>query len=505
MSGLRRVIIAACLCLALRGATPIPKVMGPLPQSADNHAFGGAEYARVPEDLKKIGYVEEEFLISGTANVYDWPASGPAIVRSANAPYVTRVLVRRPEKRSQFSGNVIVEMMNPSNLFDLNIGWAISHKEMVHNGDAWVALTAKPIAIEALKNFNPKRYADLAWNNPLPLDDPKNCATVARDSQRTTENGLVWDMHTQTGAWLRSTAKSNPLNYGAGEHTNPVRHVIAWGYSQTGSFLYTYVNAIHPLDVKSNGHPIFDAYSIAVASGPSAINQCAAPIPANDPRRTIHNAGVPVIRIMSQSDYLRSIAARLPDSDEPGNQSRNYEIAGSGHATPDELAFAASPEDIVKANREVPPMDCNEGPRSRFPSSIAYNAILRNLELWIDKGTAPPRADQIVVENNAPVLDKFGNVTGGVRSPFLDVPTSTWFGNSTGKSFCTIAGHEVPFDARKLHELYPTHASYVQAVTKDVADLVAKRFITRQDGDALIADAKKADVPPSSRTGGQQR
>jgi hypothetical protein len=75
------------------------------------------------------------------------------------------------------------------------------------------------------------------------------------------------------------------------------------------------------------------------------------------------------------------------------------------------------------------------------------------------------------------------------------VPTSTWFGNSTGKSFCTIAGHEVAFDGARLRELYPTHAAYVQAVTKDVEDLVAKRFITKKDGDALIADAKKADVP----------
>ncbi len=490
------------LQIALHAATPIPKVT-PLPATATSYPFGAADHARVPENLKAIGYVEEEFLLSGSANVYDWPApQAPAVVRIANAPYTTRVLVRRPIDRAKFSGNVIVEMANPSNLFDLNIGWAIAHKEMVHNGDAWVLVTAKPISVAALKSFNPTRYAALAWDNPLPLDDPRNCATVGRDSQRTTENGLVWDIHTQTGAWLRSTGKSNPLNYGQGDRSNPVRHVIAWGYSQTGSFLYTYVNAIHPLDVKANGKPIFDAYSISVASGPSQINQCAPAIPADDPRRRIKNAGVPVLRIMSQSDYLRSAGARRPDSDEPGDQYRNYEISGSGHATPDELAFAAAPDDIVKANREVPPMDCNEGPRSRFPSSVAHDAILHNLEAWLDRGIAPPRAEQIVIENNAPVLDKFGNVTGGIRSPFVDVPTSTWFGNSTGKSFCTIAGHEVPFDAARVRELYPTHAAYVQAVTKDVEDLVAKRFITKQDGDALIADAKKADVPPAA---GSQR
>src|SRR5437016_14312836 len=106
------------LAASVFAGTPIPKATGPLPQSAENHAFGGAAYARVPDDLKKIGYVEEEFLISGTANVYDWPAPGPAVIRTANAPYVTRVLVRRPEKRSQFIGNGICDMDKPSNRID---------------------------------------------------------------------------------------------------------------------------------------------------------------------------------------------------------------------------------------------------------------------------------------------------------------------------------------------------------------------------------------------------
>jgi hypothetical protein len=490
-----RFFLLATFCL--QAGTPVPKATGPLPETSDNYAFGAAEHTRVPTDLKSVGYVEEEFLLSGTANVYDWPAPGPAVVRAANAPYTTRVLVRRPANRAKFSGTVVLEMMNPSNLFDLNIGWAIDHRAMVHNGDAWVAVTAKPISIAALKSFNPSRYAALNWANPVPLDDPRNCTTVARDSTRETENGLVWDIHTQTGAWLRSADKSNPLNYG--QRAAQVKHVIAWGYSQTGSFLYTYVNTIHPLDVKANGKPMFDAYSIAVASGPSAINQCAGAIPAGDPRRMIHNAGVPVIRIMSGSDYLSGIAARRPDSDAPGDLYRNYEIGGSGHATPDELAFAAAPDDIKKAGRDVPPMDCNEGPRSRFPSWVAHDAILDNLEAWITKGTPAPHAENVRVEDGKAVLDKFGNVMGGIRSPYLDVPVSTWFGNSTGQSFCRIAGHEVPFDMARIRELYPTHAAYVQAVTKDVNDMVAQRWITRQDGDELIAEAKKADVPPSTK------
>jgi hypothetical protein len=47
-------------------------------------------------------------------------------VRTPGAPYTTRVLVRRPAKASRFSGNVIVEILNPSNAFDLNIGWGLA-------------------------------------------------------------------------------------------------------------------------------------------------------------------------------------------------------------------------------------------------------------------------------------------------------------------------------------------------------------------------------------------
>jgi hypothetical protein len=487
-SSLNRVSAAASI--------PIPGVTGPIAVGADSYPFGAADHQLVPEDLRKVGYLEEEFFISGSANVYDWPARGPAEVRTSNVPYTTRLILRRPANRSKFSGNVVVEMLNPSNLFDLNIGWAISNREFVRNGDAWVGVTSKPVSVVTLKSFNPTRYASLSWTNPLSLENPKNCSNVGRDGARTTENGLVWDIYRQVGAWLKSRDHTNPLTYGTRNgRPHPVEHLYAWGYSQTGGFLYTYVNAIHPLDVEAEGKPLFDGYLIAVASGPVQINQCAAAVPSGDARREIKNAGVPVIRVMTGSDYLRTIAARLADSDTPPNLLRNYEIAGSAHATPDELRFAAAPADILKGGREVPPMSCNEGPRSRFPNSIAFNAIFRNLDTWVRKGVPPPRIEPIRVQNGEPVLDKFGNHTGGVRSPYVDVPTSTWLGNSTGPSFCRIAGHEIPFDKARLKELYPSRKAYVQAVSENVAKLIAQRVITRGDGNDLIAEAKKMNLP----------
>jgi hypothetical protein len=174
-------------------------------------------------------------------------------------------------------------------------------------------------------------------------------------------------------------------------------------------------------------------------------------------------------------------------------------MAGAAHATPDELNFSAAPADITKAGVLVPSMTCGVPgaffPRSRFPSHIFFDAMLRNLDLWVRHGVRPPHAAPITVENGAGKLDEFGNVEGGLRSPYLDVPTSTWFGSTAGGGFCGIAGHEVPFDEARLQELYRSHGAYVRAVVKDTAKLVAGRFITADDGLELIREAAQADVP----------
>jgi hypothetical protein len=497
---LKSVMAGACALLATActaapanapvASSPLTQVVGPIAQSEASHAFGGAAWTLTPENLDAQGYVEEEFFVSGKANVYDWPAGG-AVIRTADAPYTTRVLVRRPKDRAKFSGRVMVEMLNPSNLFDLNIGWAIHHDELVRQGDAWVGITAKPIAVATLKAFDAERYALISWKNPLAVDDPRNC-TVQGDTTKETENGLVWDMHTQVAQWVRSGDATNPFRYGGAG--SKAKRLYGWGYSQTGSFLFTYINAIQPLVVAKDGRSPFDGYLVAVSSGPAAINQCGERIPAGDARRPIRNAGTPVVHVMSQSDYLGWVPNRREDSDAKGDQYRHYDLAGAGHATPDELWFAARAEDIVKGGRTPPTLYCNEGARSRFPSSVPFNAIYRNLKAWVEDGVAPPPSQNIEVKDAKPVTDEHGNVKGGVRTPFLDVPTSQWNGNSTGLSFCRIAGHEIPFTPDKLAKLYPSQAAYEQAFRKSVDDLVKARFIVREDGEALKKKAGETKV-----------
>ncbi|HYI19106.1 MAG TPA: alpha/beta hydrolase domain-containing protein [Solirubrobacteraceae bacterium] len=495
---------ALTLAATAAAATPVPRVEGPLPATEASHPFGGAAWQLRPQDLAEHGYVEEEYLVSGAANVYTW-SGNEAVVRTAGAPYTTRMLVRRPIKPAKLSGTAVVEPLNPSNQFDLNIGWALAGDQIMRNGDVWVGFTSKPVAAQALRNFDGERYADLSWANPLPLDDPANCTNVItlvdrpEFRSRATEDGLVWDVLSQVGAWVRSDAASSPLLRKRGPRpASAIDRVYAFGYSQTGSMLITYLNAIQPRVVAEAGAPVFDGFFVGVAGGAfigaAPLNQCTPVPPLGDPRRSLRDAGVPVIQMMSQSDYRSGIASRGPDGNTPPDLYRHYEMAGAAHATPDELYYSARTEDIVAAGRAVPPMACNEGPRSRFPSRIFVDAALRNLDLWSRQGIpAPPGAD-ILVQAGQPVLDAFGNVVGGLRSPYLDVPTSTWTGSSTGDSFCFIAGHEIPFEQARLDALYPTRGSYVGAVARNVRALVAQRYLTPEDGRELIREAAHTDI-----------
>lgn len=281
-----------------------------------------------------------------------------------------------------------------------------------------------------------------------------------------------------------------------------MQHLYGFGYSQTGGYLYTYINAIAPLDVRRNGGPIFDGYVVGVAGGAfpgtAPINQCAPSIGVDDPRNQIRNAGVPVIHVMSQSDYLLGIDSRRPDSDAPRDRFRHYEVPGMGHATPEELYYSAAPEDIVKAGRTIPSISCGDGPRSRFPSSLVFDASFANLDRWVRDDVAPPRTARIQVRDGEGVTDRYGNLVGGYRTPLVDVPTSTWYGSSSGGGFCFIAGHEEPFTSTRLTRLYGDHSRYVAAVSRSVRELTDARLLTPADGRQLIKDARYSDVPRSA-------
>src|SRR4030095_14277384 len=109
-STLARILIVSCAGAAWAATVPVPKATA-VPVTATSFPALANSRNLAPLDLAKAGYVEEEFLVSGTANVYDWAADGSLTPRATGAPYTTRILVRRPREARRFSGAVLVELM----------------------------------------------------------------------------------------------------------------------------------------------------------------------------------------------------------------------------------------------------------------------------------------------------------------------------------------------------------------------------------------------------------
>ncbi len=486
--------------------TGLPKVTGPIPVTGDSYPFMAANREVEPLDLGKVGYVEKEYLVSGRANVYEYAGKGGLKIRSANAPYTTRILVRYPANPRKFSGNVIVELLNPSDKFDADLVWELTRNYLVENGDAYVGITSKPVAAEFLKRFNPKRYGALRWANPLPANQTCKSpgpALLPGHSSPQTEDGLVWDIVTQVGALLKSRSPTNPLA------SLRVRYLYQTAYSQTGAYVGTYIAEFQPHAMLANGKPIYDGFLIGGAAGVSTINQCAAPLADGAPG-TLVRSSAPVIRLMSLTDFYRfgpfpTYLERRADSDAPNDRYRLYEVAGAAHvvATLDESA--PSEADVAAGGIKQEKVVCKET-ESTFPSQYIYDGALANLERWVRDGVPAPHADRIAMSkpgdpNATALTDPFGNVRGGVRTPYVDVPTATYYGESTAAGrdtnppTCTIVGHMVPFDHARLAKLYPTHADYVRRVNADVDRLVTERWITAADGQRIKNEASRARVP----------
>src|SRR3546814_9293284 len=83
------------------------------------------------------------------------------------------------------------------------------------------------------------------------------------------------------------------------------------------------------------------------------------------------------------------------------------------------LAKAYAATDMVLGQKLPKPM--NAAPQHHY----VMQAALRALDRWVRTGEAPPIAERLQVsDSGALVLDAHGNARGGVRSPWVDVPTA---------------------------------------------------------------------------------
>lgn len=480
MINIKAALAVACFA-GSASATPLPKLTGPIPVAADSVPFLAANRTFQPLDLQKAGYLEEEFLVSGTANVYDWAADGSLTVKSANAPYSTRILIRRPKDKARFSGHAIVELLNPARRFDWGMMSGYSRDSFVERGDAWVGITM-PGSVDSLHKFNPARYPALAFANP----DPSESCVAGRGGAATSEQeeGLRWDMISQVGVALKNGAGLN------------ARYLYM---TSQGADPLTYAAAIQKHATLENGKPVYDGFLVKTPGGIGRLRRCAPAIPRGDARLTIHDVGVPVIEVVAQGEI--GPAYQRPDSDEPNDRFRIYEVAGAAHidswayrdfpTMADQLTATGAPGQgtpewpfNVKCAPEIP---LQSHPMLKY----IFDGAFASLEQWASKGIAAPKAERITMKD--------GVAMGGVRNPDVDVPAATYTTTSNGPGTCRELGTTTPFDSAKIDSLYGSRKKYEAKVAESVDHMVKERWITKSDGQKIKAEAVAGSGDAGSR------
>jgi hypothetical protein len=448
---------------------PVPKASGPIAVTAASHPLMAANTNEPSIDLAARGYVEEEFFISGLGNVYDWESDNKIKVRSSGLPYTTRILVRRPSNPARFSGTVLVDIGNRAQTFDTFAVWGQLNDHLLSNGHIWVGATAFSVNIGSMKKFDPGRYAPLSFPKPAEQCGPSN-------RQPEFEDGIRWDVISQIGALLKSDSSANPLA--------AYRPQYVYATMQSGGDLPTYVSAI-PRNVRlENGKPVYDAYLIKDSGSPGALNACAPRLAAGDPRIIIRNAGVPVIQILSQN----AIAAntRRPDSDVAGDQFRRYELPGSSHFDVWHFMYRPPIKEVNAMGIQseeyfAVPRQCE--PRAAindFPQPYFFAGAFSNLDQWVREGTAPPKATFVDAAN-----DEYGNARGGIRSPWLDVPSGTFHPEMKGGGNCVDIGYWMPFTWQRLEAIYGSYENYAKKFRAAVDRLVKERWILASDAEKI--------------------
>lgn len=443
-------------------------------------------------DLATLGYEETEYSVEGTATSYELEGERGADGRwsmtpGAEAPFRTRIVARQPSNPLHFSGTVVVEWHNVSAGLDAAPDWGFFHRSLTAAGHAWVGVSAQKVGIDGggfvegihLKLLAPKRYAG--------LEHP----------------GDAWsfDIFTQVGELLRRPSDENPLVGLA-----PTQ-LLAAGESQSAACLMTYINAIDP------HAQVFDGFFVhgRPASGVSIDGVF---IPASQRlwmeatrvaissrgERIRDDARVPVLVLQSETDVVLLGSALAEQSD--SERVRVWELAGAAHAdtytvgagrrddgtlTAEGLAELLRPTTNLLIGRTDSPI--NAGPQQHYVAQAA----LAHLAAWAAGGDAPPSAPplELNADRTGYEMDDHGIARGGIRTPWVDVPTALLAGlGQSGESFAMLFGRTEPFDDALLATLYPGgRDEYLERFEAALDATIAAGFLLEQDRIEILAVA----------------
>jgi hypothetical protein len=455
--------------------TAVPEVVGPVAQTDESHLWSSMERAREPFDVADRGYVEEEYFLSGTANVYD-NAGGDLEVVTEDVPYVNNILVRRPAKKSDSSGVVLVDILNASNGFPGEDHWRRMWDWAMEEGHTVIGVTSKPIQVDALKNYDPERYAELTWDvadverEPIVADPADPASFNPFMVVPGAEEGLAWDILTQVGTLLDS--KDGRAVLGGQQ----AKTVLLMGQSQSGVYLNTYATNFHEAVTAANRRPVFDGYLNtvgAVLERPlrQAETDGFVTVPGSEPA-----LDVPFITVTSEGDAGLFGARTLAEKELPENR-RHWQVPGTPHT---DLLSPVIPadEEIYQAGR-LPNTQVHD-PAFRealnlYPLEPTIIAAADALVSWSKKNQEAAPSQWFDQADGALVRDEDGNVTGGVRYGLIEHPLGQYLGAAKPGA---VYGSDELMTAEEFATTYGTRAEYLALVAEVDAAQVEAGYLT---------------------------
>jgi len=452
--------------------------------------LGQGMFENVPE-----GYEVEERFLGGIANRYE-SKSPPTengewtLVASGSAEFKTRLVVVRPKDAEKFNGTVVVEWLNVSGGTDAAPDWNYLHRELVRNGYAYVAVSAQKVGIDG----GPMAFPGV---QPIKRADPDRYGALVHPG-----DAYAMDMFSQAGKAVRQSASNGLLG-----SLEPMR-VLAIGESQSAGFLTTYVNGVEPLEHVYDGYlihsrfggaaPLDGDYLVGMQGQTSTLAKMSV--------RIRSDVSVPVLMFITETDLMAPLRGYLSARQDDSANIRTWEVAGTAHADSYILTGAAldtgsAPIDVL-AKAFTPTTDFFgqqlEKPMNAAPQHhYVLQAALAALDNWMRNGIAP--ASRARLETDGAGLEAFlktdevGNAVGGIRSPWVDVPTSklSGLGQPVG-GFAFLFGSTEQFDEKKLQQLYPGGESdYLRKFEKSLDDAICAGNILPDDRQEILSLAEE--------------
>jgi hypothetical protein len=438
-------------------------------------------------DVAALGYLLEEFFISGEAERYTPAAPLPrdgrwSVKATERAPFKSRIVVVRPQDEARFNGTVLVEWLNVTGGLDAPADWLMAHREMVRSGYAYVAVSAQRIGIEgglsrgpdmSLKKIAPERYHSLTHPG----------------------DAFAFDIFSQAGRKVRAAEPGDILG--------PLRakHVIAIGESQSAMFLTTYVNAVDPLARVFDGFLVHSRFGAAASLQSRSIFGPPDPVMPRAPRFR-GDLRVPLLNFITETDLIGAnregyAAARQLDN----AKLRTWEVAGAAHtdnytvkvapidtgaASIAELAAAFAPTCELMGEQLARPI--NFAPQHHYVLQAALSA----LQQWVASRSPAPSGERLRLAREAPptlAVDGLGVAEGGVRTPWVDVPIARTSGvGGDDNSMAALFGSGELFDQATLDWIYPGgKAEYLRRFEASLDAAIEARFLLRADRAEILA------------------